>query len=106
MPKVAMVPFAAWMEWLGTESAFEYLTKAKQLEAQGREIIHLEIGQPDFPTAPHICEAAYQAMQADHTGYATAAGLPELKALLSHHISLAPRKLRRTLGQRSLPPQR
>jgi aspartate/methionine/tyrosine aminotransferase len=75
------------MERLGTESAFEYLTKAKQLEAQGREIIHLEIGQPDFPTAPHICEAAYQAMQAGHTGYGPAAGLPELQGAIAHHIS-------------------
>ena len=82
-----MVPFAARMERLGTESAFEYLTKAKQLEAQGREIIHLEIGQPDFPTAPHICEAAYQAMQAGHTGYGPAAGLPELQGAIAHHIS-------------------
>ncbi|NEP17677.1 MAG: pyridoxal phosphate-dependent aminotransferase [Leptolyngbya sp. SIO4C1] len=81
------MPFAARMARLGTESAFEYLARAKQLEAQGREIIHLEIGQPDFPTAPHICEAAYQAMQAGYTGYAPAAGLPSLRAAIAQHIS-------------------
>ena len=82
-----MIPFAARMNRLGTESAFEYLAKAKQLEAQGREIIHLEIGQPDFPTAPHICDAAYHAMQAGYTGYGPAAGLPELKMAIAEHIA-------------------
>ena len=82
-----MIPFATRMARLGTESAFEYLAKAKQLEAQGQDIIHLEIGQPDFPTAPHICEAAYQAMQAGYTGYGPAAGLPELRSAIAEHIA-------------------
>ncbi|NEO66742.1 MAG: aminotransferase class I/II-fold pyridoxal phosphate-dependent enzyme, partial [Moorea sp. SIO4G2] len=82
-----MRTFALRMERLGTEAAFEYLAKAKQLEAQGRDIIHMEIGQPDFPTPPHICKAAYQAMQAGHTGYGPAAGLPELKSAIARHIS-------------------
>jgi aspartate aminotransferase len=82
-----MSPFAARMNRLGTESAFEYLAKARQLEAQGREIIHLEIGQPDFSTAPHICDAAYQAMQAGYTGYGPAAGLPELREAIAEHIA-------------------
>ncbi|MBE7385237.1 MAG: pyridoxal phosphate-dependent aminotransferase [Leptolyngbya sp. SIO1E4] len=81
------MPFATRMARLGTESAFEYLAKAKQLEAQGQDIIHLEIGQPDFPTAPHICEAAYQAMQAGYTGYGPAAGLPELRSAIAEHIA-------------------
>ncbi|MEO1621291.1 MAG: aminotransferase class I/II-fold pyridoxal phosphate-dependent enzyme, partial [Cyanobacteria bacterium J06632_3] len=82
-----MTPFANRMTRLGTESAFEYLAKAKQLEAQGREIIHLEIGQPDFPTAPHICDAAHKAMQEGYTGYGPAAGLPELREAIANHTS-------------------
>ncbi|MEM9905843.1 MAG: pyridoxal phosphate-dependent aminotransferase [Cyanobacteria bacterium P01_D01_bin.44] len=82
-----MIPFAARMAQLGTESAFEYLARAKQLEAEGQEMIHLEIGQPDFPTAPHICDAAYRAMQAGYTGYGPAAGLPELKAAVVEHMA-------------------
>ena len=79
--------FAARMERLGTESAFEVLAKAKQLEAQGRSIIHLEIGQPDFKTAPFICEAAFQAMKDGYTGYGPAAGLMELRQAIADHIS-------------------
>ena len=60
--------FATRMSRLGTESAFEVLAKAKQLEAQGKDIIHLEIGQPDFPTPINIIEAAYKAMKDGHTG--------------------------------------
>ncbi|MCG8364239.1 MAG: aminotransferase class I/II-fold pyridoxal phosphate-dependent enzyme, partial [Pseudanabaenales cyanobacterium] len=79
--------FAARMERLGTESAFEVLAKAKQLETQGRNIIHLEIGQPDFKTAPFICEAAYQAMKDGYTGYGPAAGLMELRQAIADHVS-------------------
>ena len=50
------------MSRIGTESAFEVLARARALEAQGRHIIHLEIGQPDFPTPAHIKEAAKQAL--------------------------------------------
>jgi aspartate aminotransferase len=82
-----MIPFATRMDQLGTESAFEYMAKAKQLEAQGRDIIHLEIGQPDFPTAPHISSAAYAAMQAGYTGYGPAAGLPELRQAIAKHLT-------------------
>jgi aspartate/methionine/tyrosine aminotransferase len=49
---------------LGTESAFEVLARAKAMEAAGAKIIHLEIGEPDFPTAPHIVEAAVEALRA------------------------------------------
>lgn len=79
--------YAERMVHLGTESAFEVLAKAKALEAQGRSIIHLEIGQPDFPTASHVCAAAYRAMQEGHTGYSPAAGLPELRQAIADHIS-------------------
>jgi aspartate aminotransferase len=79
--------YAERMVHLGTESAFEVLAKAKALEAKGRSIIHLEIGQPDFPTAVHICEAAHRAIQDGHTGYSPAAGIPELRQAIADHIS-------------------
>ena len=79
--------FARRMSRLGTESAFEVLAKAKSLEAQGKDIIHLEIGQPDFPTPANICEAAFQAMKDGHTGYCPSAGVPEFREVIAHHIT-------------------
>jgi aspartate aminotransferase len=64
---------------LGTESAFEVLARAKAMEAAGHKIIHLEIGEPDFPTAPHIIEAAVEALRAGHTHYVPAPGIPQLR---------------------------
>ncbi|MCG9126945.1 pyridoxal phosphate-dependent aminotransferase [Candidatus Poribacteria bacterium] len=75
------------MNRLGTESAFEVLAKAKSLEAQGKDIIHLEIGQPDFSTPMNVCEAAFKAMKEGHTGYCPSAGLPEFREVAAHHIS-------------------
>jgi aspartate aminotransferase len=75
------------MNRLGTESAFDVLAKAKQLEAQGKKIIHLEIGQPDFQTPINICEAAFRAMKDGYTGYSPAAGLLELREVVAEHIS-------------------
>lgn len=79
--------FATRMNRLGTESAFEVLAKAKQLEAQGRNIIHLEIGQPDFPTPMNIIEAAFKAMKDGHTGYCPSAGVPEFREIVAQHIT-------------------
>lgn len=79
--------FANRMSRLGTESAFEVLAKAKSLEAQGKDIIHLEIGQPDFTTPMNVCEAAFKAMKDGHTGYCPSAGLPEFRETVAHHIS-------------------
>ncbi len=79
--------FANRMNRLGTESAFEVLAKAKGLEAQGRDIIHLEIGQPDFPTPMNVCEAAFKAMKDGHTGYGPSAGLPEFREVAAQHIT-------------------
>jgi aspartate/methionine/tyrosine aminotransferase len=79
--------FAERMSVLGTESAFEVLAKAKNLEAQGRNIIHLEIGQPDFTTPMNVCEAAFKAMKDGHTGYGPAAGLLEFREVVAEHIS-------------------
>jgi len=64
---------------LGTESAFEVLARAKAMEAAGHKIIHLEIGEPDFPTASHIVEAAVEALRAGHTHYVPAPGIPPLR---------------------------
>lgn len=72
-------PIASRMEKLGTEGAFEVLAQARELEAQGKEIIHLEIGEPDFPTAPHIVEAAVRALHEGWTHYGPSAGLAELR---------------------------
>jgi len=79
--------FAERMSRLGTESAFEVLAKAKRLEAQGRNVIHLEIGQPDFQTPMNICQAAFQAMKDGYTGYGPAAGLPELREAVAGYIA-------------------
>ena len=79
--------FADRMDRLGTESAFEVLAKAKGLEAQGRDIVHLEIGQPDFITPANICEAAFKAMKEGHTGYGPSAGLLEFREVIAEHIS-------------------
>src|SRR5437879_481292 len=71
------------MSRLGTESAFEVLARARQLERAGREIVHLEIGEPDFDTPAHIKEAAKQALDAGATHYGPAGGLPERPAAVA-----------------------
>ena len=70
---------AGRMDRLGTESAFAVLAQAQALEANGREIVHLEIGEPDFPTPPHIVEAAVQALREGRTHYVPAPGIPPLR---------------------------
>ena len=67
------------MAGLGTESAFEVLARAKALEAAGTPVVHLEIGEPDFPTARHIADAAVEALRAGHTHYVPAPGIPALR---------------------------
>ena len=67
------------MHQLGTESAFEVLARAKKLEAQGRSIINLGIGQPDFKTPGHIVEAAIKALRDGHHGYTPAQGILPLR---------------------------
>jgi aspartate/methionine/tyrosine aminotransferase len=75
------------MDVLGTETAFEVLAKAKALEKQGREIVHLEIGEPDFDTPSNIKEAAIKAMKAGYTHYVPAAGIPELREAIAEYLS-------------------
>jgi aspartate/methionine/tyrosine aminotransferase len=74
------------MSRLGTESAFEVLARARALERQGKRIIHLEIGEPDFDTPEHIKTAAKQALDAGATHYGPSAGLPELREAIAKHI--------------------
>src|ERR1700726_4938331 len=70
---------AGRMETLGTETAFEVLARANALAAQGRSIINLGIGQPDFPTPAHIVEAGRKALADGHHGYTAANGIPPLR---------------------------
>ncbi len=72
---------------LGTETAFEVLARARALEAQGREIVHLEIGEPDFDTPAHIRDAAKKALDQGFTHYGPSAGLPEARAAVAEHVS-------------------
>ncbi len=71
------------MSRLGTESAFDVMVRARNLEASGKQVIHLEIGEPDFPTAPHIIEAAAKAMRDGFTHYGPPAGLPQLREAIA-----------------------
>ena len=75
------------MSRLGTESAFEVLARARQLEAQGKQVIHLEIGEPDFPTPPHIVEAAVRALREGWTHYGPSPGLPQLREAVAEFES-------------------
>jgi aspartate/methionine/tyrosine aminotransferase len=75
------------MDGLGTETAFEVLAKAKALEKQGRSIVHLEIGEPDFDTPSNIKEAAIKAMKSGYTHYVPAAGIPELRTAIAEYLS-------------------
>ena len=75
------------MSRIGVESAFEVLVKAKALEKQGKSIIHLEIGEPDFPTPKHVVEAGKQALDEGWTKYGPTQGLPELRESIAAYIS-------------------
>lgn len=75
------------MNRLGSETAFEVLARAKALEAQGRHIIHLEIGEPDFATPAHIVEVAVEALQSGQTHYTPAAGIAALRQAIARQIS-------------------
>ncbi|MFZ0216895.1 MAG: pyridoxal phosphate-dependent aminotransferase [Candidatus Dormiibacterota bacterium] len=81
------IRFAERMERLGTESAFEVLARARQLEAQGQSVVHLEIGEPDFATPPNIVEAAVSALQGGATHYTPAGGIPEVRQSLARFVS-------------------
>jgi aspartate/methionine/tyrosine aminotransferase len=89
---------ATRMGRIGTETAFEALARARALEKQGRRILHFEIGEPDFPTPPHIVEAAKKALDAGYTHYVPAAGIPEVREAVCEYIQ-------RTRGFKPTPDQ-
>ncbi len=75
------------MSRLGTETAFEVLNRARALERQGKDIIHLEIGEPDFDTPPNIVNSGIDALRAGWTHYGPAAGLPDLREAIAEEVS-------------------
>src|SRR5882762_4526467 len=95
----AQITLASRMSRLGTESAFEILARAKALEAQGRSIINLGIGQPDFPTPPHIVEAGRKALADGHHGYTPANGIQPLREAVAadllrrHRVAVSPEQV-------------
>src|SRR5579863_4136027 len=72
---------------LGSENAFEVLARARQLEAEGRRVVHMEIGEPDFDTPEHIKKAAVDALYDNHTHYTPSSGLPSLRAAIAQYAS-------------------
>ncbi|MEC8792555.1 MAG: pyridoxal phosphate-dependent aminotransferase [Pseudomonadota bacterium] len=82
-----MASLADRMTELGTETAFEVLARANALAAQGRDIINLGIGQPDFKTPAHIVEAAVKALRDGHHGYTPAQGIPELREAVAADLA-------------------
>jgi aspartate aminotransferase len=75
------------MSRLGTETAFEVLNKARALERQGKNIIHLEIGEPDFDTPSNVVEAGVDALHKGWTHYGPSAGLPDLRQTIADYVS-------------------
>src|SRR6266849_3554615 len=75
------------MSRLGTETAFDVLVRARALEAKGRDIIHLEIGEPDFDTPANVIDAGVDALRGGWTHYGPSAGLPQLREAVAQHVS-------------------
>jgi len=98
------LPLAARVSRLGVEGAFDVLARARALEAQGRNIIHLEIGEPDFETPPHVIEAGKRALDEGWTHYGPTQGDPELRAAIAqrtaatHGITVDPAEICITPG--------
>ena len=82
-----MRPLARRLERLGTETAFEVLAKARALEATGRSVIHLEIGEPDFDTPPSIVVAGVAALRGGETHYTAAVGIAELREAIARSLA-------------------
>jgi aspartate/methionine/tyrosine aminotransferase len=91
-----MAGLASAVARLGTETAFSVLARAREMERAGRDVIHLEIGEPDFDTPEHIVEAGIAALRAGETHYCPAAGIPELRDVAAAELS-------RTRGVEVLP---
>ena len=78
---------ASRLALLGTETAFEVVARARQLEAQGRHVVHLEIGEPDFDTPANVVDAAVTALRGGFTHYGPSAGLPQLREAIAEHVA-------------------
>src|ERR1700751_969833 len=91
MSKASELRLAKRMARLGTETAFEVLAKAKALEAKGRDIVHLEIGEPDFDTPRNTIDAAVDALHKGFTHYGPSAGMMELREVIAQYVSETPR---------------
>src|SRR5206468_2865341 len=78
---------AARLDTLGTEQAYVVLAAARRLEAAGHKVVHLEIGEPDMPTPPHVVEAGVRALRDGLTRYALAAGVPELRDAIARSLA-------------------
>src|SRR5260370_4300158 len=87
MTKAHELRLAKRMTRLGTETAFEVLVKARALEAKGRDIVHLEIGEPDFDTPGNIIDAGCDALHKGFTHYGPSAGLPQLRETIAQYVS-------------------
>src|SRR5260370_13238909 len=83
----AELRLAKRMARLGTETAFEVLARARTLEAQGRDIVHLEIGEPDFDTPANVVETGVEALRKGWTHYSPSAGLPALREAIAEEVS-------------------
>ncbi len=81
------IRFATRMSRLGQETAFEVLARARALEAQGRDVVHLEIGEPDFDTPRNIIDAGIEALNNGYTHYTPSAGVPELRQAIADYIA-------------------
>lgn len=84
---ISELKLARRMQRLGTETAFEVLVKARALEAQGKDIVHLEIGEPDFDTPSNVVDAGVAALKGGWTHYGPSAGLPELRQAIADYVS-------------------
>jgi len=87
MTSTALPSPAGAVSRLGTEGAFAVLAHARELERRGRDVVHLEIGEPDFRTPEHVADAAFAAIRAGETGYCPAPGLPELREAAAAELS-------------------
>jgi aspartate/methionine/tyrosine aminotransferase len=84
---LSRLQIAASLDRLGTETAFSVLARAKELERSGVDVVHLEIGEPDFETPRHVAEAAWEAIQRGETHYCPSAGLPELREAAAEYFA-------------------
>ena len=87
IPATRPLKLARRMQRLGTETAFEVLVRARALEAAGKDIVHLEIGEPDFDTPSNIIDAGVHALRNGWTHYGPSAGLPALRQEIARYVT-------------------